>query len=139
MMEALRFAIAYVVAVLAIPVVDWRLWDPNLPHYAFFIVLVYCPITTVGALAFALPIYGLVQQWGWTAFWVAPIAGFVAATLIWLFVQVAMLGLFGEVYLHDRGYIDWLRGILWPYGPLGAAMASLLWIWAWLERRCSPR
>jgi hypothetical protein len=138
MTEALRFAFACVVAVLAIPVVEERLWEPHPTFYGFLVVAVYCPIT-VGALAFVLPIYVFVQRRRWTAFWIAPIAGFVAAGLIWLFVRLAELGLSGMAYRHDREYIEWLRGILWPYGPLGAAVASLLWIWAWLERRRSPR
>ena len=107
MMETLRFAVAYVIAVCAIPMVDGRLWEPHPPYYGFLIVAVYCPVTTVGTVAFALPAYVLVQRRRWGAFWIAPIAGFVAATLIWLFVQIALLGFSGTAYLRDREYIEW--------------------------------
>src|SRR5262245_47624249 len=45
-------------------------------------------------------------------------------------VLVAWLG----GYREPQVYLDWLGNILWPYGPLCAFVASLLWAMAWLER-----
>jgi hypothetical protein len=67
-------------------------------------------------------------------FWVAPIAGFIVAALIWSLVEVYLTVLFGTRYLEAHGYLDWLNDVLWPYGPLGAVAASLLWVMARFER-----
>ena len=74
------------------------------------------------------------QKRKWTNFWVAPLAGFIVAGLIWSLVEVVLIAQFGARYLEFHGYLDWLRTILWPYGPLGALVASLLWFMAWFER-----
>ena len=74
------------------------------------------------------------QRCTWTNFWVAPIAGFIVAGLIWSLVEVVLIAQFGARYLEFHGYLDWLHAILWRYGPLGALVASLLWLMARLER-----
>jgi hypothetical protein len=45
-----------------------------------------------------------------------------------------LIAQFGARYLEFHGYLDWLHAILWRYGPLGALVASLLWLMAQLER-----
>ena len=133
-MSILRFTIAYVTAPLAIPAIELRLWEPRPLYYEIYLLSLYCGIGFMGTLLFGIPIYLFLQQRNWTDFWVAPIAGFIVAGLIWSLMEVALIALFGTRYFEFHGSLDWLHAILWPYGPLGAVVASLLWVMAWLER-----
>jgi hypothetical protein len=133
-MSILRFTIAYVTAPLAIAAIELRLWEPRPLYYEIYLLSLYCGIGFLGTLLFATPVYFFLQKRKWTNFWVAPVAGFIVAGLIWSLVEVVLLVLFGTRYLEFHGYLDWLRAILWPYGPLGAFVASLLWVMARLER-----
>jgi hypothetical protein len=133
-MSALRFMIAYLTAPLAITAIELRLWEPRPLYYEAYLLVVYCTVGFLGALLFGTSVYFFLQKRKWTSFWVALIAGFVVAGLIWSLVEVVLLALFGGRYLEFHGYLDWLRAILWPYGPLGALVASLLWVMARLER-----
>jgi len=129
--------IAYLIAPLAIPAIELRLWEPRPLYYEAYLLVVYCTVGFLGTLLFGTLVYFFLQKRKWTNFWVAPIAGFIVAGLIWSLVEVVLLAQFGTRYLEFHGYLDWLRAILWPYGPLGALVASLLWVMAWLERRGS--
>src|SRR5215471_16286177 len=66
----------------------------------------------------------------WTAFWYAPVAGFVVAGLTWLFAQAVVTLVFGGPFFDVHSYLDWLRPVVWPYGTLGALVASFLWLLA---------
>ena len=133
-MSTLRFMIAYLIAPLAIPAIELRLWEPRPLYYAAYLLVVYCTVGFLGTLLFGTPVYFFLQKRKWTNFWVVPIAGFIVAGLIWSLVEVVLIAQFGARYHEFHGYLDWLHAILWPYGPLGALVASLLWVMARLER-----
>ena len=123
-MDTLRFTIGFLIAPLAIPVIEFRVWErPALPVELLWLVFLSIIVAYAGAFLFGIPAYCLLRARKWTAFWFAPLAGFIVAGLTWW-----LLGILTPM----RG--DWLRGVLWPYGPLGAFVASLLWLMAWLER-----
>jgi hypothetical protein len=75
----------------------------------------------------------------WTAFWFAPLAGFIVAGLTWWLLGILTPLRGGSCILDVHSHLHWLRGVLWPYGPLGALVASLLWLMARLERAGSKR
>ena len=133
-MSSLRFAIAYLIAPLALPAIEFRLWELRPLYYELFVIPVYCAVGSLGTLLFGIPIYLFLYERKWMAFWVAPVAGFIVGGLTWSLVEVALIVLFSPHFFEARVYLEWLHDVLWPYGPLGAAVASLLWVMAWLER-----
>jgi hypothetical protein len=135
-MSSLRFAIAYLIAPLALPTIEYRLWELRPLYYELFVIPVYCAVGSLGTLLFGIPIYVFLSNRKWTAFWVAPIAGFIVGGLTWSLVGVALIVLFSfsPSFSAASVYPEWLQGVLWPYGPLGAVVASLLWVMAWMER-----
>jgi hypothetical protein len=99
-MSILRYTIAYVTAPLAIPAIELRLWEPRPLYYEIYLLSLYCGIGFLGILLFGIPIYLFLQQRNWTDFWVAPIAGFIVAGLIWSLMEVALIALFGTRYFE---------------------------------------
>jgi hypothetical protein len=95
-----------------------RLWEPRPCYYELFLRPVYCAVGSLGTLLFGIPIYLFLSKRKWMEFWVAPIAGFIVAALIWSLVEVYLIALFGTHYFEFHGYLDWLHTILWPYGPV---------------------
>ena len=133
-MDTFRFAIAFLIAPLAIPMIEFPPWKLLPFEIMFLIVLPITFIAYVGTFLFGIPAYFFLRCRKWTAFWFAPVAGFIVAALTWSLVEVALIVLFSPRYLEAHGYLDWLHDVLWPYGPIGALVASLLWVMAWLER-----
>ncbi|HEX9521927.1 MAG TPA: hypothetical protein VF949_03100 [Reyranella sp.] len=134
-MDTLRFTIGFLIAPLAIPVIEFRVWErPALPAALLWLVFLSVIVAYAGTFLFGIAAVCFLRARKWTAFWFAPAAGFIVAGLIWSLMEVALIALFGTHYFEFHGYLDWLHTILWPYGPLGAVIASLLWVMAWLER-----
>jgi hypothetical protein len=124
-MDTLRFTIGFLIAPLAIPVIEFRVWErPALPAELLWLAFLGIIVAYAGTFVFGIPAYCLLRARKWTAFWFAPLAGFIVAGLTWW-----LLGLLTPL----RGGTGFL-GVLWPYGPLGALVASLLWLMAWFER-----
>ena len=124
-MDTLRFTIGFLIAPLAIPVIEFRAWErPALPAELLWLVFLSIIVAYAGTFVFGILAYCLLRARKWTAFWFAPLAGFIVAGLTWW-----LLGLLTPL----RGGTGFL-GVLWPYGPLGALVASLLWLIAWFER-----
>jgi hypothetical protein len=134
-----RPIIGFVVAALAVPVfyavVAYR-GTSNDTGYAILVAgstVFSCVVT----LFLGAPAYLFLQAKKWTAFWIAPLVGFIVATAPW-YVFNLLLGL---VLVPDHSYvlshltdIDSLLGILWPIGPLGAVAGALLWLIARPDR-----
>ena len=128
-MGALRFVMGFLVAPLAIPVVEFSLLSLHAVALedlwgAFLTVL----FSYVGTFLFGIPAYFVLYSRKWTAFWFAPVAGFVVASLTWWFVGASWVLLFGTRFIDGVGYSYWQERTLWPYGPFGALVASALWI-----------
>jgi hypothetical protein len=135
-----RPIIGFVVAALAVPifyaVVAYRATTSNDTGYAILVAgstVFSCVVT----LFLGAPAYLFLQAKKWTAFWIAPLVGFIVAIVPW-FVFNLLLGL---VLVPDPSYvlshltdIDSLEGILWPIGPLGAVAGVLLWLIASPDR-----
>jgi hypothetical protein len=126
-----RAAIAFLIAPLAVPILMARGLYSAMSSPDWFMVALVISILTAyaGALLFGLPAYLWLRRRKWTAFWVAPVAGFVVGGLTWCAI-VALFGSRGNLSDVDsvlRNVKD-LREVLWPFGPLGAVVGSLLWI-----------
>ncbi len=127
-----RAAIAFLIAPVVVPILmaRWLYVTMSGPDW-FMISLIITTITAyTGALVFGLPTYLWLRRRKWTAFWLAPVAGFVVGGLTWC----AIAALFGwspgnlsDVDSVLKNMTD-LREVLWPFGPLGAVVGCLLWI-----------
>jgi hypothetical protein len=134
-MDTLRFTIGFLIAPLAIPVIEFRVWErPALPVELLWLVFLSIIVAYAGTFLFGIPTYRLLRARKWTAFWFAPLAGFIVAGLTWWLLGLLTPLRGGNGFLDVHSHLDWLRGVLWPYGPLGALVASLLWLMAWFER-----
>jgi hypothetical protein len=139
-MDTIRFTIGFLIAPLAIPVIEFRAWErPALPAELLWLVFLSVIVAYAGTFLFGIPAYCLLRARKWTAFWFAPLAGFIVAGLTWWLLGILTPLRGGSGILDVHSHLHWLRGVLWPYGPLGALVASLLWLMARLERAGSKR
>lgn len=134
-----RPAIAFLVAPLAVPILLVPYLNSLMPAQFWFVVaLCFSAITAyAGTFLFGIPAYLFLQARKWTAFWIAPVLGFIAAGLAW----TAFAALFGLSLGSDLSgvkrvlsNVSGLRDVLWPFGPLGAVVGSLLWLIARPDR-----
>jgi hypothetical protein len=133
--DTLRFTIGFLIAPLAIPAIVFRPWElAPIPYYVLPALFLVTIVAYAGTFLFGIPAYLFLRAKKWTAFWFAPIAGFIVASLTWCLLGIFAVSRGGWDLLDVHGHLDWLRGVLWPFGPLGALFASLLWVMARLER-----
>ncbi len=119
-MDTIRFTVAFLIAPLAIPTIEFRLWEAHPLYDQLALCFLYVAMAYAGTFLFGIPTYLFLYRRRWGAFWVAPIAGFVVAGSTWCLLGIVMVLCFGRDLLEDPGYVYWSRRVLWPYGPLGA-------------------
>jgi hypothetical protein len=131
----LRPVIAFLVAPMAVPLLlAAQYFVPGAagisPWDIFTAVIAYA-----GAFLVGLPTYLFLKDKKWTAFWMAPIAGFMVAVVTWyVFIAVSPL-LFGLFRFVPRmSELAALLYALWPIGPAGAITGALLWLIARPDR-----
>lgn len=116
--NAQRTPIAFLLAPLAVPLI-WTVYvassapngstSPGLAFQGFFLVFSISALCTyIGVIVFGVPIYLFLRAYGLTAFWIAPVVGFMAGAL--------MLSIFGATPALMVG------------GPLGAVVGTILWL-----------
>jgi hypothetical protein len=137
-MDTFRFTLAFLIAPLAIPAIEFAPWKFLPFEYNFLVVLPITAIAYGGTFLFGIPAYFFLRARKWTAFGFAPVAGFVVAALVWWLVGLFAIWRGGDDLLDAHRHLDWLRRALWPFGPIGAFVASLLWLLARLERAQEP-
>ena len=120
-----RSRIAFLVAPLAVPII---VAGPT----PWTVEFIYSALTAyAGTLAFGLPVYRCLLARKWTAFWIAPVVGFVGAGLayfaLWL-IFVLPFGFSLPKLLSTLSEGHALREILWPFGPMGSLVGCLLWL-----------
>jgi len=109
-MDTIRFTIGFLIAPLAIPVIEFRAWErPALPAELLWLVFLSVIVAYAGTFLFGIPAYCLLRARKWTAFWFAPLAGFIVAGLTWW-----LLGI-----LHALARRQWR-----PRCPQPSALAS---------------
>jgi hypothetical protein len=137
-MTMLRFAIAFLIAPLAIPIIEFPPWNPLPMGYGLLMVPPITIIAYAGTFLFGIPAYFLLRDRKWAAFGFAPVAGFIVAALVWWLVGIFVIWRGGNDLLDVHRHVDWLRSALWPYGPLGALVATLLWVMTKFESSREP-
>lgn len=73
----------------------------------------------------------------WTGFWIAPVLGFIAGLLAYcVFIVLFGLSLGNSLSSVMAGFsnVSGLRDLLWPIGPEGVVVGSLLWLIARPDR-----
>lgn len=131
-----RSRTAFLVAPLAVPIImAVRLYPVAMSSPSWFVVALCLSaiIAYAGTFVFGVPAYLWLRARKWTAFWIAPIVGFVAAALAYCaFIALFML----RTSLSDlpSRLSSVLHEVLWPYGPMGAAVGALLWLIARPDR-----
>jgi hypothetical protein len=132
--RAFKFSIAFLIVPPAIPAIEFapREWHSSYQLPVIFLTAVFAYL---GAFVFGTSGYLFLRARKWTAFWFAPALGFVAGGLAWwLFTSMPRTaGIF-----HFDPDLRFLREVLWPYGPVGAVVGSLLWLIARPDRAVSP-
>jgi hypothetical protein len=135
-----RRLVAFLVAPLAVPIVLGPYLYSIIPTPIWFAFALIASVIVAygGVLIVGLPAYYLFLARKWTAFWIAPLLGFVVGGLMW-FTSGAVLALLldqgwagvGRTFANFGGPKD----VLWPFGPIGALVGSLLWIIARPDRQ----
>src|SRR5882672_8292993 len=134
-----RLIVALLIAPLAIPVIAFRLWEvSSLSATDVAAIFLRVVITYVGTFLFGISAYLFLRARKWTTFWAAAVAGFIVAGLTCWLLGIVTSFLGGWDLLDVHVHLAWLRFVLWPCGPLGALVASLLWVVTRRDRAGKP-
>ena len=133
---------AFLVAPLAVPILlGPYLYSPSSTPSWFVAILVMSLIAAYGGVAIlGIPTYLFLRARNWTGFWIAPVAGFVIGGVVWTLFGAflgAMLGHGLASIVSTLITAGALKDILWPFGPVGAAVGALLWFIARPDRQSS--
>jgi len=134
-----KLIVAFLIAPLAIPSIAFRLWEMrplSVPELAA--IFLNSVVTYAGIFLFGIPAYLFLRARKWTTFWAAAIAGFIVAGLTCWLLGIVTSFLGGWDLLDVHVHLAWLRFALWPCGPLGALVATLLWIVTRPDRAGKP-
>jgi hypothetical protein len=134
-----RPVIAFLVAPLVVPLFLLPSLYSGMPDkFWFAVTLIVATITAyAGTFFLGLPAYLFLRARKWTAFWIAPVLGFIAGSVAYcVFVVLFGLSLGSSLssVMSDFSNVSGLRDLLWPIGPEGAAVGSLLWLIARPDR-----
>ncbi len=134
-MEARMFRsiVAFLVTPLVVPLLFAASYlGPDAPSSSLDVLagLFITLVAYSGTLLVGLPTYLFLRNKKWTAFWIAPIAGFIVATVTW-YVLLTFVPLF---FLPRLTQLATLLNALWPMGPIGALVGALLWLIARPDR-----
>jgi hypothetical protein len=136
--DNVRTPIAFLVAPFVVPLIVAVYVSAGGPQdsAAAIAVAVSAFVSYFGAFIFGVPTYLVLRSQQLTAFWIAPVAGFIAGVMM-LFVFFALLGLSLGNWGSGPGPADpSLSSIaLKVTGPLGALVGTILWLIARPDRR----
>jgi hypothetical protein len=132
--------IAFLVAALAVPIfVAVAGYSPGVSNDTGYAVTVsVSAVISFNAVFFlGVPVYSFLLARKWTAFWIAPLVGFIVATVVWCVFIILLVLAFSNGrsdLLSDLAEIHLLRALVWPIGPIGAVVGALLWLIARPDR-----
>ncbi len=133
-----RTLLAFVVAPLVVPLISTVYFRVRLANMAFpYTFITSTLVAYLGSLAFGLPIYRFLRARKLTAFWIAPVAGFIAGAMMWY----VFLALFGLLFGYSISYV--LSGLgsrelpdaLRLGGISGASVGTIFWLLARPDRQ----
>jgi hypothetical protein len=134
-----RPVIAFLVAPLVVPLFLLPSLVPGMSDgFWFATTLIVATFTAyAGTVIFGVPAYLFLRARKWTSFWFAPVLGFIGGVLAYC----VFIALFGLSLGHSLSSVmatfsnaNGLRDLLWPIGPEGAVVGSLLWLIARPDR-----
>jgi len=136
-----RPILAFLVAGLTVPIlVAAHFSSEGAPKFRDYVLIVVVStiISFCGVVFLGVPAYRFLRARNWTAFWIAPLVGFIVATVAW-YVFNLLLGLAltsGQLSNVLSRLIDPfpIGGVLWPVGPIGAVAGILVWLIARPDR-----
>ena len=134
-----RTAIAFLIAPLAVPLLAALYLRPSLDDFGTGLVLVFSAAAAyAGSFVLGLPIYRFLCTRKLTAFWIAPVLGFIVGAIMW-YVTLALFGLsLGNrvtSVISDLGNPGGLSEALQLGGLSGAVVGTILWLIARPDRR----
>ena len=132
-----RTPIAFLVAPFVVPLVVALSVPARGPHdtAAAAAVGVSALVSYFGSFLFGVPAYLLLRARKLTAFWIAPVAGFIAGTMMWyLFFALFGLALGSSSIASALSDPNLLSSALGRIGPLGALVGTILWLIARPDR-----
>lgn len=113
----MRTMTAFYVAPLAVPLILGVYFEGVNPDpFGYIIIPVSLAVSYAGALIFGVPTYLFLRAHKLTAFWIAPVIGFVFGVIVWC----ATFSLFG-LPLESSAAVS-------GGGLLGAVVGSILWL-----------
>jgi hypothetical protein len=139
-----RVRVAFGVAPLAFPAsmsIGVALTDtlPGTFLTAVFMFLHSLPYSYVGTLLVGVPVYRFLCARQWTAFWVAPVAGFISGAALSIFIVLLMTVIFSPRLWSsgDDGVagVTLLPGWILFGGLPGAASGTIVWLIARPDRQ----
>src|SRR5438128_2537313 len=114
-----RVTIALFVAPLMVPVllVPYLQSMGGAPSFFAFALEVSIVLSYCGTFVLGIPAYLFLRARNWTAFWIAPLAGFIAGFLMWLVFRVLFVLALGQGITGALSKLtdsDILKGAVWP-------------------------
>ena len=138
--DNVRTPIAFLVAPSVVPLIVAVFVPAGGPKdtAAAAVVAASAFVSYFGAFIFGVPTYLFLRARQLTAFWIAPVAGFIAGAMM-LFVFLALFGLSLSNGSSAVGSAladpNLLSNALKVTGPLGALVGTILWLIARPDRR----
>lgn len=135
-----RRLIAFIIAPLSVPVMlGHYLYSLTVtPTWFAMALMLSIVVSYSGVLIFGIPIYLLARTWNWTAFWIAPLVGFIVGGIIWFTFGMLLALLLDQGFAGVRAVLtnsSGLGDVLWPFGPVGAVVGMIFWIIARPDKR----
>jgi len=136
-----RQLLAFLAAFIAVPVLVAAYFSMGglLKSSDYGVIVFTSSLISFGAVAFlGVPAFLFLRARKWTAFWIAPLAGFVVAVVAWwvflLVFAMLLASRLSALFELDRGM---LQEVLWPVGSIGAVVGILVWLIARPDRNSS--
>ena len=134
--NVIRTPIAFLVAPLAVPFIFgayYQSFDPPTSGQGLFraILSVSAIVAYLGVIIFGVPIYRLLQKHKLTAFWIAPLVGFIVGAIVYMLLAVP-LGVPAVI-----GNAEASAAAFKFAAPAGAAVGAILWLIARPDRQAA--
>jgi hypothetical protein len=133
MEDTMRSALAFLIAPLVVPApyvisaIYYSLVDQwPAPSFLTFLAGITALITYGGVISLGIPAYLLLRSLGLTAFWIAPVTGFIVG---------AITDCVAIVYLLPPALADQLLREMTSAGVYGAVVGVILWLIARPDRQ----
>jgi len=139
LIDNMRTTIAFLVTPLAVPIalLPVYLWVRPADSWTTSVLILMTINSYIGILVFGVPIFVLLSERGWTAFWLAPLCGFAFGVVTWLGSLLVVAMIFADSFA-DTFTRKSLLSALWPGGGAGTVAGVIFWLIARPDRVAKP-